>query len=279
MIFLRDTTLMAQRLDLDRLVLTGEPRPVAEQVELNGPASATFTVSDAGLLAYQPAAGRGSQLVWLDRDGRQLGTVGDAAQYGDLELSPDGRQAAVSVLDTATNTRDLWVFDVARGVRTRFTFDPGDEVLPIWSADGTRMFFTVEPQWALRSVSEGRERRRDRRAGVRGRRQQVSNQPVAGRPVPAVLDLRRGRYQSVGVAPDGSSPSLPCSWDRRSVRASCRRTAVSSPTRPPSPGAPKSTSCRFRSPRANGRFPVRAATCRGGAATARRSSMRPATTG
>jgi Tol biopolymer transport system component len=141
-IFLRDATLMAQRLDLDRLVLTGEPRPVAEQVELNGPASASFSVSDAGLLAYQPAAVRGSQLIWLERDGRQLGTVGDAAQYGDLELSPDGRQAAVSVLDSATNTRDLWVFDVARGVRTRFTFNPGDEVLPLWSADGTRVFFT-----------------------------------------------------------------------------------------------------------------------------------------
>jgi Tol biopolymer transport system component len=141
-IFLRDTTLMAQRLDLDRLVLTGEPRPVAEQVELNGPASASFTVSDTGLLAYQPAGGRGSQLIWLDRDGRQLGTVGDAAQYGDLELSPDGRQAAVTVLDAATNTRDIWVFDLARGVRTRFTFNPGDEVLPIWSADGMSVFFT-----------------------------------------------------------------------------------------------------------------------------------------
>ena len=61
---------------------------------------------------------------------------------GDLELSPDGRKAIVSVLDPETNTRDLWMFDVARGVRTRFTFDPADDVAPIWSPDGTRVAFT-----------------------------------------------------------------------------------------------------------------------------------------
>jgi serine/threonine protein kinase len=141
-IFGRDATLMAQPLDVARLALTGEPRPIAEQVELNGPASAAFSVSDVSALAYQPAASQGSQLVWFDRDGRQVGTVGDAAQYGDLELSPDGRQAAVSVLDPAINARDLWVFDVARGVRTRFTFDRADEQSPIWSTDGVRIFFS-----------------------------------------------------------------------------------------------------------------------------------------
>ena len=142
LIFLRDNTLMAQPFDIDRLALAGEPRPAAEQVELNGPASATFTVSDTGVLAYQPAAAQGSQLVWFDREGRQLGTVGDPAQYGDVELSPDGRSAAVSVLDPVSNTRDLWVFDLTRGVRTRFTLDRGDEVTPIWSAEGSRIFFT-----------------------------------------------------------------------------------------------------------------------------------------
>jgi dipeptidyl aminopeptidase/acylaminoacyl peptidase len=140
-VFLREMSLIAQRLDPGTLALTGEPRPVAEQVELNGPASAAFTVSDAGVLGYQPAASQGSQLLWFEADGRQLGGLGDAAQYGDLELSPDGRQAAVSVLDPATNTRDLWVIDVGRGVRTRFTFDREDDVAPIWSADGSRIIF------------------------------------------------------------------------------------------------------------------------------------------
>jgi len=114
---------------------------IAEQLEPTGPLSAAFTVSQNGILAYQAASGPGSQLVWLDREGRPQGVLGDPARYADLELSPDGHLAIVSVLDPGTNTRDLWMFDVDRGVRTRFTLDRGDDVAPIWSPDGTRVVF------------------------------------------------------------------------------------------------------------------------------------------
>lgn len=142
LLFLRDATLFAQPFDPDRLSLGGEPKVIAEQVETGGAVAASFTISDAGLLAYQAASQAGSQLVWFDRQGNQLGSVGDAAEYGDVELSPDGRQAAVSVLDVSTGTRDLWIMDVTRGVRTRFTFDKADDVAPVWSRDGSRVIFT-----------------------------------------------------------------------------------------------------------------------------------------
>jgi hypothetical protein len=65
LLFLRDRTLMAQPFDVNRLALTGEPVPVAEQIQTTGfPPSAIFSVSEAGVLAYQPAATEsGSQLV------------------------------------------------------------------------------------------------------------------------------------------------------------------------------------------------------------------------
>jgi Tol biopolymer transport system component len=139
-IFVRENTLMAQPFDLDRLALSGEPRPVAEQVELMAPGWASFALSDSGLLAYQPSS-EGSQLVWFNRGGQELGTVDGAAGYDDLELSPDGHRAAVSVVDPAVRTRDLWIFDVDRGVRTRLTADNNDDVAPIWSPDGARLAF------------------------------------------------------------------------------------------------------------------------------------------
>ena len=112
---------------------------MAEQVELVGSAAA-FSVSDTGVLVYQPTD-RGSQLTWVDRDGRQFGTVGEPAEYGDIEIAPDGRRAVVSILDPAVNTRDLWMVDLERGVRTRFTFDAADDVVPVWSADGAQVLF------------------------------------------------------------------------------------------------------------------------------------------
>lgn len=140
LLFVRENTLLAQRFDLATLALAGEATPVAEQVELVGSSSAAFSVSDTGVLVYQPVD-QGSQLVWVDREGRQLAAVGEPAEFGDIELAPDGRRAIVSVLDTATNTRDLWMIDTERGARTRFTFDPGDDVVPAWSADGSRVLF------------------------------------------------------------------------------------------------------------------------------------------
>jgi len=142
LLFLRESTLMAQEFDLDRLALAGDARVVTEQVETGGAAAGSFAVADGGLLAFQPTSTQGSQLAWFDRQGRQLSTLGDPADYADVELSPDGRLVAVSVLDQAVGTRDLWIIDVVRGVRTRFTRDRADDVAPIWSRDGSRIVFT-----------------------------------------------------------------------------------------------------------------------------------------
>ncbi len=141
LVFLRDNRLVAQPFDLNRLELAGDPKPITEQVELAGPLSTPFSVTASGLLAYQPASGPGSQLVWFDRGGRRLGTLGEPADYGDVVLSPDGHRAAVSVLDPTFNTRDIWVFDISRGVRTRVTFDSSDDVSPAWSADSAQLIF------------------------------------------------------------------------------------------------------------------------------------------
>jgi WD40-like Beta Propeller Repeat len=83
-----------------------------------------------------------SQLSWFDRLGNRLGTVGDPADYGDLVLSHDGKRAAVSVLDPARNTRDLWIYDLAANRRERFTFDPASEFAPVWSPNNDSLAFS-----------------------------------------------------------------------------------------------------------------------------------------
>jgi serine/threonine protein kinase len=140
LVFLRDNELVAQPFDPGTLALSGEPRAIASQVELSGVSSATFGFTATGALVYQTASD-GSQLGWVDRQGRPLESVGEPGHYGDLELSPDGRQAAVSVVDPSANTRDIWIVDLARGVRTRLTSNRAEDVAPVWSADGTRIAF------------------------------------------------------------------------------------------------------------------------------------------
>jgi Tol biopolymer transport system component len=143
-LFLRETTLMAQPFDARRLVLTGDAFPIAENILNTNTQNpfGIFSMSENGVLAYQTGTEAvGSQLVWFDRTGKQVGVLGDSASYGDLELSPDRRQAIVSILDQTRRTRDLWLYDVSRNLRTRFTFDPADERESIWSPDGSRVVF------------------------------------------------------------------------------------------------------------------------------------------
>ena len=95
---------------------------------------------------FRPAAQGGStsllsQLVWFDRSGKRLGTVGPVANHGGLELSPDGGQVAVAVLDTAKGARDLWIYNVTGNGRTRFTTTDADENWAIWSRDGRTIVF------------------------------------------------------------------------------------------------------------------------------------------
>ena len=86
-----------------------------------------------------------------------MGLLGDEADYADVELSPDDQRVAVSVLDPAQGTRDLWLYDVKRELRTRFTFDSANEFEAIWSPDGDRLTF-ARNKAECRSLSEAIER-------------------------------------------------------------------------------------------------------------------------
>ncbi len=140
-IFLRGGTLMSQRFDIRRLELQGEAVPVVEGVQTLSPTGA-FTVSQTGVLAYKSGETvGGSRLIWFDAAGRQLGTVGSPAAYGDLFLSPDGRRAAVTLPDSSGGARDVWLVDITRDLMTRFTFDRAEDNSAVWSPDGTRLTF------------------------------------------------------------------------------------------------------------------------------------------
>ena len=89
---------MAQRLDLQRLEVTGEPIRVAEEIDQLG-MSASFATSASGTLAYWSGARIITQPTWFQRDGSSAGTLGTPAEYMNLALSFDGRQVALDRFD------------------------------------------------------------------------------------------------------------------------------------------------------------------------------------
>ena len=143
-LFVRDQTLMAQAFDPGSLAMTGEAFPVAEDVlVVPGASLAVFGASTNGVLTFQTGSAIAeTTLEWRDRSGRSEGSLGDAALYRLARISPDGAHVVVQVVDVESGTQDLWVYEVDRGIRTRFTFDSLADVTPVWSPDGETVFFS-----------------------------------------------------------------------------------------------------------------------------------------
>jgi eukaryotic-like serine/threonine-protein kinase len=140
LVFTRSGNLMAVPFDLQRLVVSGTPGPVVEDVA-SAPASGTsqFGVANNGSLAYIPGSALPLQrLTWFDRTGKALDIAGDEGHFAGLDLSPDGQRIAVHRHEASGG--DAWVYDGPR--RMRLTFEASQEnASPIWSPDATRVVF------------------------------------------------------------------------------------------------------------------------------------------
>jgi eukaryotic-like serine/threonine-protein kinase len=139
LLFLQGTTLVAQAFDLDSATLRGDPIAVAQNVHFEeGNWHGVFDCSRDGTLIYQLSPGsQGSRLLWYARDGKVLSTLGDFDYYQELQLSRDGKRLVVSVGEPAGS---LWIYDLARGVKARYTFSNNDRA-PVWSPDNRQIVF------------------------------------------------------------------------------------------------------------------------------------------
>ena len=84
----RGTTLFARPFDAKRQEFSGA------EVEVTARAG-IFSVSNDGIIVYQPSGVSMSSLTWFDRNGRRTGTLGPPGPYDHLALSPRGRRVVV----------------------------------------------------------------------------------------------------------------------------------------------------------------------------------------
>ncbi len=136
-------TIMAHAFDETAGRLSGDPMPMVENVQANATGRAGFSVSPTGVLAYRDARSQNLpvSLAWFDATGKLQKAIGSPARYGMAALSPDGRRLVASVTNDRSDTSDLVMIDVERGVSSRFTSDPADDAEPVWTRDNQSVVF------------------------------------------------------------------------------------------------------------------------------------------
>ncbi|MEE8326649.1 MAG: protein kinase [candidate division NC10 bacterium] len=135
-----DGTLRAVRFDLDRLEVTSDPVPVLDGVVTKTSGAAVFSVSLDGTLVYGSGrTGAQNTIVWVDRQGQEELLFDEGGQNIDVRISPDSTKVAVDMLAMGDLFRNIWIYEIDGGRRTRLTTEGGAH--SVWTPDGTRVAF------------------------------------------------------------------------------------------------------------------------------------------
>ncbi|HEY6192412.1 MAG TPA: protein kinase [Bacteroidota bacterium] len=145
LLYVRGSTLMAQRFDLSSLELKGDPAPVAEDVMFDpGFNLSVFSASETGILVYQQGRVRsGAKLLLTDRTGKTLSTLGESIEHFYVRYSPDGQHIVGSIFDPKLLRLNCWEYDLRTGGRTRITSGTS-EGYPLLSRDGSVLIFNSQ---------------------------------------------------------------------------------------------------------------------------------------
>ncbi len=125
--FVQEGTLLGRRFDWRGGRVSGGPFPIADPVRFFiSTGGAAYAASAGGTLVYQ-SSDDVSRLVWIDRGGRELGSLGPPGDYLDLSLSPDRQRLLCARTQPKIGSYDVWSLDLARGTETRLTSSPHSE--------------------------------------------------------------------------------------------------------------------------------------------------------
>lgn len=152
--YMAENRMFASTFDADTLTLGAERVPVLEDVRVAtalAGGSGFYAVANNGTLAFisrevvVPRRSRPRRhLAWVDRAGNATPLPLRPDDYTFARISPDGTKLALVVgssLPLSEPAPDIYVFDVETESLTQLTFNPEADDGPVWSRDGSRIYY------------------------------------------------------------------------------------------------------------------------------------------
>jgi eukaryotic-like serine/threonine-protein kinase len=154
LLYIRNDTLVAQVLDSSDK-LSGEAIPIISGQRNSMGNLRRFSVSDNGVLIWQGQWQRDYQLVWFDREGKQVGAVDTPTKVSvgqDPQISPDGKRVLVKKAPSDGGSyANIWVEDLEKGTTLRITSTFAQ--MPIWSPEGNRIAYNCDVGICLKNAN------------------------------------------------------------------------------------------------------------------------------
>lgn len=136
-------------------------------------AGRTFAALSPRVAVFAAPGNQLQRLQWFDRSGTPAAIASEPGDYWQVRLSPDDRQAAVTMLEPLLRTLDVYVWRVGSGSPVPVTLGLAADTDPVWSPDGRRLLF--------RSVRNGQARLFTREVGTTG----AAEEPLLAPPADA----------------------------------------------------------------------------------------------
>ncbi|MGH9857515.1 MAG: TolB family protein, partial [Acidobacteriota bacterium] len=140
-VFVRERTLLAQPFDAKTLELSGEPKPIIDKIGFDG-SNYSFSTAPNQTLIYTSVDSVSTQLIWMDREGKQLGALTpDPGSYLEPYFAPDEKKVVIGRLHDSSIV-NMWIVDPLRQSLNRFTVAATNQYAPVWSPDGKTIVFS-----------------------------------------------------------------------------------------------------------------------------------------
>jgi Tol biopolymer transport system component len=162
-VFVREGTLLAQRVDL------AAGRPVGDPVSVMGPVAysaatgwSNVATSPNGTIVAQWRLDE-SRVAWFDQTGTETGRIGSPGAYTSVRLSPDDSTLLFTRRRPELGTRDIWATDLSRPGETPVTSSPGMETGEVWLPGARAIAYAAAqggpPNLFHKDLASGVERR------------------------------------------------------------------------------------------------------------------------
>lgn len=144
LVYVEDGAIRAAPFDDQSLKVTGDAVTIGDGVEYFRPTGASsLSVASNGTLVFTPPE-EDNQLVWFDTNGARLGAVRAGGNPTDVRISPDGSAVLVTTKDRRTGLSDVWMHGLDRTTSTRLTTAASWEGAPLWSRDGSMVYYSSD---------------------------------------------------------------------------------------------------------------------------------------